>query len=83
MTITIALIIIIIPQTIADCNAQATATFDGAVGVEGTVVINTDGDVNVDLSIMSLDTSICTGDVYPLSYHIHQIWNSSATNAHV
>eukprot|EP01083_Nonionella_stella_P091911 257064_1 len=68
----------------ANCDtAEATAYFDNSIGVEGYVVITTDGDVNVDLTIRpTLDTSICSGNAEPFTYHIHEIWALDSTNGY-
>merc|ERR1719491_642020 len=67
-----------------DSNFQglAEATFSGDIGVDGSVSISANGSFAVDISLEgNLDTSICSGSVFPLQYHIHEKWSYGAEDA--
>ena len=83
MTTTVALVLMLTVRLLfgqEECTSNfigiAEADFDGDFGVDGYVQIQSNGSIKVDITVeTSLDTSICSGDPFPLEYHIHEVWN--------
>ena len=80
MIICLVLVVLIACVNGQDCTSNfigsAEADFNGDFGVDGSVTIASNGSFYVDVTIEShLDTSICSGNPYPLLYHVHEFWN--------